>query len=355
MEALGKEEEGDHQRAKEILAQLHERIRQEKSARSTYLPVFKKVAASVTVLALLIGSYFWLVADQPVVQQADAKKVLKQEQKKDLPPGGDKAVLTLADGSIVILDEASEGSIARQLAVDIRKLNQGALVYQGGMPSNELIYNSISTPKGGKFQITLADGTKVWLNAASSLRFPVQFVGGERRVELTGEGYFEVAKNPLRPFVVDVAGREEVLVLGTHFNINSYGDEESINTTLLEGSVNIRSKASPVGKRLVPGQQHLLFSEGRYRIRSDVDTEKTIAWKNDKFDFGESMELKSVMRQIERWYNVEIEYEGDVSSIELSGSISRNVPANKVFEMLELTGVASFRIREGKVLVMAKK
>ncbi len=237
----------------------------------------------------------------------------------------------------------------------IRKLSQGALVYQGGMPSNELIYNSISTPKGGKFQITLADGTKVWLNAASSLRFPVQFVGGERRVELTGEGYFEVAKNPLKPFVVDVAGREEVLVLGTHFNINSYGDEESINTTLLEGSVNIRSKASPVGKRLVPGQQHLLFSEGRYRIRSDVDTEKTIAWKNDKFDFGESMELKSVMRQIERWYNVEIEYEGDVSSIELSGSISRNVPANKVFEMLELTGVASFRIREGKVLVMAKK
>lgn len=355
MEALGKEEEGDHQRAKEILAQLHERIRQEKSARSSYLPVFKKVAASIAVLALFIGGYFWLAADQPTVQQASAGKAPKQEEKKDLPPGGDKAVLTLADGSIVILDEASEGSIARQLAVDIRKLNQGALVYQGGMPSNELIYNSISTPKGGKFQITLADGTKVWLNAASSLRFPVQFVGGERRVELTGEGYFEVAKNPLKPFVVDVAGREEVLVLGTHFNINSYGDEESINTTLLEGSVNIRSKASPVGKRLVPGQQHLLFSEGRYRIRSDVDTEKTIAWKNDKFDFGESMELKSVMRQIERWYNVEIEYEGDVSSIELSGSISRNVPANKVFEMLELTGVASFRIREGKVLVMAKK
>ena len=155
--------------------------------------------------------------------------------------------------------------------------------------------------------------------------------------------------------MVDVAGREEVLVLGTHFNINSYGDEESINTTLLEGSVNIRSKSSPVGKKLLPGQQHLLFSEGRYRIRNGVDTEKTIAWKNDKFDFGESMELKSVMRQIERWYNVEIEYEGDVSSIELSGSISRNVPAKKVFEMLELTGVASFRIQEGKVLVMAKK
>ena len=356
MEELNRSETTDNQRAKEILAQLHARIKQEKeTARSTNFFVRKGVAAAFVFIFFIVGGYYLLEPEQSTNPQARIRTAPSKTEKKDLPPGGDKAVLTLADGSIVILDEASEGSIARQSAVDIRKLSQGALVYQGGMPSNEIVYNSISTPKGGKFQITLSDGTKVWLNAASSLRFPVQFVGGERRVELIGEGYFEVAENPLKPFVVDVAGREDVLVLGTHFNINSYGDEESINTTLLKGSVHVRSKASPVGRRLVPGQQHLLFSEGRYRIRNDVDMEKTIAWKNDKFDFGESMELKSVMRQIERWYNVEIEYEGDVSSIELSGSISRNVSAKKVFEMLELTGVASFRIREGKVLVSAKK
>ncbi len=272
-----------------------------------------------------------------------------------LPPGSDKAVLTLSDGSIIILDDASAGHIAMQEKVKVSKIDDGILVYQPNELSTALVYNSISTPKGGKFSITLSDGSRVWLNAASSLRFPVNFVGKERRVELTGEGYFEIAKDKSKPFIVDVAGKEEVEVLGTHFNINAYNDESSINTTLLEGSIKVKTAGSAQSKLLSPGQQFMLFSEGKNKVHSDVDLDETIAWKNDKFDFGESTDLENVMRQIARWYDVEVEYAGNVSGIHLSGSISRNVDASKVFQMLELTGVAQFRISGKKVIVMAKR
>lgn len=350
---------GNDERAREILAQIHKKIRKEDPEGIKKIPFFrgKKVLSAVAAVFLLVTGYIGFQLFRPEGQNTSVPVATstQRQEKKDLLPGQDKAVLTLGDGSVVILDDVSEGSIAQQSSVDIRKLNNGQLVYQGISASNELVYNSISTPRGGKFQITLADGTMVWLNAASSLRFPASFAGAERRVELTGEGYFEVAEDKQKPFIVNVAGKEEVVVLGTHFNINSYDNEESINTTLLEGSVKIRSVGSPLSKTMQPGQQHLLFAEGRSRLKNKVDTEETIAWKNDKFDFGEAMELKVVMRQIERWYNVDVDYQGDVSSIELGGSISRNVSASKVFEMLELTGVATFRIREGKVVVSAAK
>jgi transmembrane sensor len=342
-------------RAKEILAQIHSRIGygvSEKPRPVRSLVFYLGIAASVIVL-FTAGFLIFNNSIKPATKTETA--IATGTKLEEILPGSDKAVLTLADGSVVVLDDASKGSIAQQSSVDIRKLDKGSLVYQGGETTNELIYNTISTPRGGKFQITLSDGTKVWLNAASSLRFPVQFVGTQRRVELSGEGYFEVTENKELPFVVDVPGRQEVIVLGTHFNINSYSDESSVNTTLLEGSVKIRQPGAASDQKLIPGQQFQLFREGKVRIRSKVDTEETIAWKNDKFDFGESMDLKAVMRQIERWYNVDVEYEGDLSGLELGGSISRNVNAKKVFEMLELTGVANFRMREGKVVVSARK
>lgn len=350
------QEPGDPERARQILEELHQKIERDKTRTTIINKSFRKFAIAVSLIFLLISSYFiyqYSYSPKPIETVPLVAK--QKEPPKDLIPGTDKAVLTLSDGSIVILDEASEGNIATQSSVDIRKLNAGALIYQANALSSEIVYNSISTPRGGKFHITLSDGTKVWLNAASSLRFPVNFTGTERRVELTGEGYFEVAKNQQKPFIVDVNGKEEVLVLGTHFNINSYTDEESIRTTLLEGSVKVRSKGSEMSKTLVPGQQHRLYDEGKSRMLNNVNTEETIAWKNDKFDFGESMELRAVMRQIERWYNVDVQYKGDVSGIELGGSISRNVSASKVFQMLELTGVASFSIENGKVIVNGKK
>jgi transmembrane sensor len=342
-------------RAKEILEKIHSRIgirviERPKPVRT----LFQKLAIAASILVLFSAGY--LIFNNRTEPKAKPESPITAGTKlEEILPGSDKAVLTLADGSVVVLDDASQGSIAQQSSVDIRKLDKGSLVYQGDQATSELLYNTIATPRGGKFQITLSDGTKVWLNAASSLRFPVQFVGAQRRVELTGEGYFEVAENKEQPFVVNVPGKQEVMVLGTHFNINSYNDESSVNTTLLQGSVNVRLSGAASDQKLIPGQQFQLFKEGKVRIRSQVDTEETIAWKNDKFDFGESMELTAVMRQIERWYNVDVVYDGDLSGIELGGSISRNVNAKKVFEMLELTGVANFRMREGKVIVSARK
>ena len=342
-------------RAKEILETIHSKIGKELTERPRPVRrLIQRLAIAASVMVLFSAGY--LIYNSTTKPEAITEtSIATSTELEKVLPGTEKAMLTLSDGRVVMLDDASQGSIARQSTVDIRKLDQGALVYQGDHNTKELLYNTISTPRGGKFHITLSDGTKVWLNAASSLRFPVQFIGSERRVELSGEGYFEVAENKELPFVVDVPGKQEVIVLGTYFNINSYTDEASVNTTLLIGSVNVVQYGATRGQKLLPGQQLQLFGEGKIRIRSDVDTEKTIAWKNDKFDFGESMELKTVMRQIERWYNVDVEYEGDVSGIELGGSISRNVNAKKVFEMLELTGAAHFRMRDGKVVVSVRK
>ena len=353
---LVSKENGSNERARQILEQIHQKIRIDEIERPVKsISYFPHIAVAATVLLLFVSSFFIFQNRNDSNKLLPPVAVVKKQSVKDLMPGKDKAVLTLADGSIVILDEASQGNIATQPSAAIHKVDDGSLLYEANAPATQIVYNSISTPRGGKFHITLSDGTKVWLNAASSLRFPVGFSRSERRVELTGEGYFEVAKNPSQPFIVDVAGKEEVRVLGTHFNINSYSDESSINTTLLEGLVSIQAKGAENVKTLIPGQQHRFYETGKTRMLNNVDTEEAIAWKNDKFDFGESMELKAVMRQIERWYNVEVEYQGDVSTIELGGSISRNVSASKVFQMLELTGVASFKIDNGKVIVSGRK
>jgi ferric-dicitrate binding protein FerR (iron transport regulator) len=340
--------------AKEILEKIHQKITaaRRKSSKTPVVPLkWISVAASFFLLAFSAYFFFYNKTSNPV---AVLEKPTNQPLLNDFVPGGDKAVLTLADGSVVILDDASNGNIAVQGAVQVQKVNDGKLQYQAGGEELEIVFNSVSTPKGGKFQLTLSDGTKVWLNASSSLRFPVVFIGNERKVELHGEGYFEVAENKQKPFRVDVAGRGQIEVLGTHFNVNAYADEASMNTTLLEGSVKVRAGVSSKPSMLTPGQQARIFPNGELRTTSNINLEEVVAWKNGKFHFGESTDMETVMRQIGRWYDVEVEYAGNFSGKHLGGTISRDVNASKVFEMLEMTGIAKFRIVGKKVLVVAQ-
>ena len=225
----------------------------------------------------------------------------------------------------------------------------GSLSYQNISKSKtpETLYNTISTPNGGDYQLVLADGSKVWLNAASSLRFPANFVGRERKVELTGEAYFEVAKNPAMPFKVKLNGME-VEVLGTHFNINSYADESAIRTTLLEGSIKInRPHASSL---LKPGQQAMMDKNGQISVINDADLDEAVAWKDGKFQFDRA-DIHNVMRQLARWYNIDVEYKGTVAS-HFGGTISRDVNLSKVLGMLHLTGEVKFQVQDKKVIVM---
>jgi ferric-dicitrate binding protein FerR (iron transport regulator) len=340
--------------AKEILDKIHQKISAAKR-KSSKTPVvsLKWISVAASFFLLAFSAYFFLYNKQsnPITV---VEKPSKQDLINDFVPGEDKAVLTLADGSVVILDDASNGNIALQGAVQIQKVNDGKLQYQAGGEELETVFNSVSTPKGGKFQLTLSDGTKVWLNSSSSLKFPVVFNGNERKVELHGEGYFEVAENKQKPFRVDVSGKGEVEVLGTHFNVNAYADEVSLNTTLLEGSVKVRVGASSKPSMLIPGQQARIFPNGEVRTTSNINIEEVVAWKNGKFHFGESTDMETVMRQIGRWYDVEVEYSGNFSGKHLGGTISRDVNASKVFEMLEMTGIAKFRIVGKKVLVVAQ-
>ncbi|MEO9021462.1 MAG: FecR domain-containing protein [Ginsengibacter sp.] len=301
-------------------------------------------AAAIIICMLSIGAYFLL---KPEFQSQISKAENIRMDKNDVTPGGNKAVLTLADGSTIILDSAQNGTITTQGNIKILKLN-GMLTYNNlSKKASPLLYNTISTPRGGQYQLILADGSKVWLNAASSLRFPASFEGKERKVELLGEAYFEVAKNASMPFKVKTNGME-VEVLGTHFNINSYDDESSIRTTLLEGRVKINKNNT--SSFLKPGQQAQVNKAGEIRIVNDADMEEAVAWKEGKFQFDRA-DIHAVMRQVARWYDVDVEYKGPVVS-HFGGTISRNVNLSQVLNMLHLTGEVKFEVKDKKVMVM---
>lgn len=310
------------------------------SKRKTYLAV----AAAVAFLALLsTGAYYLLFSN------GNAKELAKQDkqvQKAIAPiiPGGNKAILTLADGSTVVLDSTDNGTISEQGNIKVKKLKNGLLAYEINgkfiTENDELFYNTISTPRGGQYQVTLSDGTNVWLNAASSIRFPVVFVGKERKVEITGEAYMEVAKNKEKPFKVK-AGSSEIEVLGTHFNVNAYDDEASIKTTLLEGAVKISAgENNQAIKYLKPGQQSSVNKNGNVAVMNNADIEEAVAWKNGLFIF-KSTDVKTIMRQISRWYNVDVEYKGNVN-LHFTGQLTRNEDVKEVFEKIALTDEVHF-------------
>lgn len=311
--------------------------------------------ASVAALAVIFLSGAWfLFFKNPEVRVA-ATEDNSGRFKNDVSPGGNKAILTLADGSRIILDSANNGALAKQGNTKVLKITNGQLSYatQDNAGPVQVLYNTISTPRGGQYMVVLPDGSKVWLNAVSSLRFPTAFIGNERKVEITGEAYFEVEKNKAMPFRVYITtpGVESegtmVEALGTSFNIMAYGDEKAINTTLLTGAVKI-TRGSTIGL-LKPGQQSMVNTSGQMKLVEDAEVDEAVAWKNDLFLFNNT-DIPAAMRQIARWYDVDVAYQGNISG-GFNGGISRKVNISQVLKMLELTEEAHFKIEGKRVIV----
>ncbi len=297
--------------------------------------------------ALLIGlGLYWWKGYQGKVQLAQQQVAVTQSV--DLPPGGNKAVLTLGDGSSITLDSAGNGLLASQGGTSVTQAGKGQLVYKSEQEAAAVpVINTVTTPKGGQFHIVLPDGTGAWLNAASSLRFPTAFTGKQRNVDITGEVYFEVAHNKQMPFVVK-NGETRITVLGTHFNVMAYDDEKVMRTTLLEGAVKVTRGTSEA--LLAPGQQaRINAGTGNVRVVDGVDTDKELSWKNGYFQF-ENESLESVMRQVSRWYDVEVQYEGNTRGENFTGRLPRNSNVSKLLKILALSGV-KFRIEDKTIIV----
>ncbi len=316
------------------------------------ISVFMKRWFQLVAAAALLMGFFGLYTLMSNAGQSDPEVLRTNVNVEEIRPGSNKAVLSLADGSIMNLENTGNGELVKQGATKIFKPENGQLVYlSSNEKSKDVLLNSISTPRGGQYQLTLSDGTRAWLNAASTLHFPVTFGGSERKVEMTGEVYFEVAKNAAMPFIVNVAGKTKVEVLGTHFNINSYNDEKTVNTTLLEGSVKVIELASGNSRVISPGEQVQSDSVGRININKNADAEMAVAWKNGMFNFnGANLEL--VLRQISRWYDVDVFYEGPIPQMQFGGEMQRDLNLSQVLTILEKNNVR-FRT-DGKKLIVLK-
>lgn len=304
------------------------------------------VAASI-ILLIGIAMVTYRLFHTPQIVPAPTSLTLQDVQ----PPQEVRAMITLADGRQVYLDSLPNGEVAQQGGITVVRLADGQIAYQarGSDETKEIQYNTLSNPRGSRvIDLTLADGTRVWLNAASSITYPVAFAGDERRVDMKGEGYLEVAPNEKKPFNVSVGGLN-VKVLGTHFNINAYPDEDVMSTTLLEGRVEVSNRGKSV--ILKPGQQALLQNTSSdIQTIDNIDTATVMAWKNGYFSFDNTT-LKSLMRQVSRWYNVEVAYEGVPSSEErFIGEVPRNSNVSEVLKILELSNVRS-RIEGNKIII----
>lgn len=300
-------------------------------------------AAAVILLLVAAGGYFWL-------NYNSTGTTTVAEQKVDIAPGRDGAILILADGTKVVLDSLGNGTVANQNATRII-LQNGQLIYENAKAAgDEPVYNTMSTPKGRQFQLQLPDGTKAWLNAASSIRYPTFFAGNERRVIITGEVYFEVASNKEMPFRAEVANEAEIEVLGTHFNVNAYSNEPSLRTTLLEGSVKVRSVQTAATATIQPGEQAEINTYHSIHTNNQVDLDRVMAWKNGLFNF-ENTSITEVMKQLERWYDITVVYEKGVPDIQFFGEISRNISLADLIDVLKDVGV-HFRIETGRKLVV---
>jgi len=292
----------------------------------------------------------------------------------NIPPGGSRAMLTLSNGSVINLENAANGAVAKEGNENVVKLKDGELKYEystGAATSAEMV-NTLSTPRGGQYRLVLPDGSKAWLNAASSIKYPTHFSGKERRVAITGEVYFEVAKLPgtegrREPFIVDVLAPTgqgvgaEVEVLGTQFNIMAYNDERAITTTLVNGKVKVSVPASTPGnnsfKLLTAGQQAQILQPIKGVVTSDLikvvkveDLDDALAWKNGFISLNNSG-IKDIMRTLSRWYNIEVNYPGKVPDYKFSGSISRSENLSTVIKTLEYNGV-HFKLQNNVISVL---
>ncbi|MCS3801028.1 FecR domain-containing protein [Niastella sp. OAS944] len=307
------------------------------------------VAIAASLLLLGFGAYLRFIPKKKPVQITETKV----EIPSDVKPNIKNAILTLDDGRTIVLDSVKNGLLVSQGAAQIVKSGT-TISYNASktLSSGASIYNTVSVPRGGNvIDLELSDGSRVWLNAASSIRYPVTFNSDQRRVEITGEAYFEVVhKEDSKPFIVSKENLD-VTVLGTHFNVNAYEDDGSIRVTLLEGSVKVTiPQLAHVQKMLKPGQQAISLN-GKLDVDKDVDTDQVLAWKNGKFAFNKT-NIQLIMKQIERWYDVETVYESDiVKKLPFSGEISRYNTASKVLDLLGKTGFIRFRIVGKKVFV----
>lgn len=302
---------------------------------------YRFAAAAVILIVLSAGAYFYF---SPRSQRPIATVAPKQND--IAPPAGNKAVLILADGTKIELDSTGNGTLAVQGNVQIIKKSTGEISY-AGTAAGVVTYNTLSVPRGSKpMSLTLSDGSKVWINVGSSLTYPTAFAGNERKVKITGEAYFEVVHNEKMPFIVQ-KGDLMVRDLGTHFNVNTYEDEFAEQVTLLEGSV--RVTGNTLSQLLKPGQQ-VLINNNNIKVLNDVNMDEVMAWKDGKFRFDKNTDISTIMRQISRWYNVDIEYQGKVSQ-HFWGSISKDVNVSQVLKILEATGGVKFTVEGNKIIV----
>ncbi|BAU54093.1 FecR family protein [Mucilaginibacter gotjawali] len=336
-----------------MLSRLHREINA--TAGSTH---YKKWLAAAAVL--LIGGASWLFVSK--FSGGADKTSIASIQKNDIAPGGNKAILTLADGSKISLTDAGKGKIASQSGIQITKSANGELIYTikvsgstNAIPATPglnqpIAFNTIETPKGGQFQVTLPDGSKVWLNALSSIKFPVNFnAAKERRVELKGEAYFEVVHKAMLPFRV-VSDKQVVEDIGTHFNVNAYGDESNIKTSLLQGKVRITTEGKTAV--LIPGQQATIANGIKV---TEVNTDEVIAWKNGYFNFDDE-KLENIMKSVARWYNVDVVFEDESLKRETFGAITtRFANISTLLKIMEQTGDARFSIEGSTIKISRRK
>jgi transmembrane sensor len=358
---------GEEEHRQRILQQIHSlRATAELAVTPESFPdprrmrVRTQLATASVLLVLASAAIIWIFYGHSPVRGSIAARLTSDSQ--TIRPLGNRATLTLGNGSVVDLDALKEGPVIGEGGVRIDK-QQAQLVYKplgavedktsGGVVTgdasaiSEMVYNTLRTPRGVMYSVVLSDGTRVWLNASSSLRYPTTFTGRVRQVSLSGEAYFEVAQNPSQPFQVTVNGME-VNVLGTHFNIMAYDDESTVTTTLLEGAVKVDYMLKSA--TLVPGQQSLLMRDGRDMRVRNVDVEEAVAWKNGILQFR-SEDIRSVMRKVARWYDVDVRYEGEISD-HFSGAIYRNAEVSGLLRNMELTHTVHFRI-EGRTITVS--
>jgi transmembrane sensor len=321
----------------------------EESANESDKPTIKRgyrlwpriVAAASILLILSIGGYFLLD------QSKSEEKWVAQNFKNDIIPGSNSATLTLGNGKVVVLNATANGRLAVQGNMAVKKTSDGKLEYRViSNTDGEVMENTLTTRRKEQYKVVLADGTNVWLNASSSIKYPTQFNGKYRDVTVTGEAYFEVAHNAAKPFRV-ISATQTIEVLGTHFNVNTYADEPAVSTTLLEGSVKVFNfNASKIIK---PGEQAVLMG-GQLDVRT-ANVEETVAWKNGYFRFNKE-NIESIMRKLSRWYDIDVVFDGPVPDEEYIGTCARSRNISEVLKVLQYSKSVHFKIEGRRITVL---
>jgi ferric-dicitrate binding protein FerR (iron transport regulator) len=341
-----KEEMGNKEQIRtEIYKRLQVQVKPGK--RVLWMPV-ARIAAVAAVVLIIVTAGLYRVFFHPS-SQIPVEKKIAQLPGNSVKPGNNKAVLTLADGSEIVLDSTKNGLLTSKNGVEVKQTQKGQVLYTSSLPASRagVSWNTISTPIGGQYQIVLGDGTRVWLNAASSLRFPITFEGAERVVEVTGEVYFEVAENSSKPFRVSFNGNT-ITVLGTHFNVMAYGDEAKSKVTLLQGAIRVSNHTGQ--NVLKPGMQALVGDSNSSITIRKANLEEAIAWKNGYFIF-DNENIQSIMRKVARWYNVDVTYHGGMTGKEFTGTVSRFENVSEVLAMLEATEIIHFNLQGRTITV----